>query len=184
MHHRGKLGIDGNADEPDGVVFTDDRGRVLGSCGRATPPGDTPLPNGNWVPPGGERLDPFAILLQPGGWHDRDRATGHGRFDCNGTAALATFWAAVLGGSPDVRDPAWAAVRDSGGGVVVAFQRVPEPKALKNRLHFDVEVTELAEATAACVRLGAEAVGPVVHDEHGSFQVMVDPEGNEFCLVT
>lgn len=61
LHHRGKLGIEGNADEPDGVVFTDDRGRVLGNCGRATPPGDTPLPRGDWVPPSGERLDPFAI---------------------------------------------------------------------------------------------------------------------------
>ncbi len=63
LHHRGKLGIEGNADDPDGVVFTDDRGRRLESCGRPTPPGDSPPPPGNWVPPSGERLDPWAIYF-------------------------------------------------------------------------------------------------------------------------
>jgi hypothetical protein len=33
LHHRGKLGVEGNADDPDGVIFTDDRGRRLENCG-------------------------------------------------------------------------------------------------------------------------------------------------------
>ena len=104
--------------------------------------------------------------------------------DCHDPASLATFWAAVAGGEPVVRDVAWATVRLPDTGIVIDFQQVPEPKAGKNRLHLDVQVVDLAAATAACVGLGAAAAGPVVVDEDGSFQVMLDPEGHEFCLVT
>ncbi len=104
--------------------------------------------------------------------------------DCCDPATLATFWADVLGASPDTRDPAWVTVHDPGSAVVLAFQQVPEPKSGKNRLHVDVQVPDLTAATAAWVALGAEAAGPVIRDEHGSFQVMIDPEGHVFCLVT
>jgi hypothetical protein len=63
LHHRGGLGIEGDADEPDGVTFTDDRGRRLDPCGHPVPPGDVPPPPGNWVPPSGEPLDPWAIYF-------------------------------------------------------------------------------------------------------------------------
>ncbi len=103
--------------------------------------------------------------------------------DCRDPEKLATFWAALLGVAPAVQDT-WATLRDPENGLVVAFQEVPEPKAGKNRLHLDVRVADLEEATAACVILGATADGPVVEDADGSFQVMFDPEGHEFCLVT
>ncbi|MFN2503221.1 MAG: HNH endonuclease, partial [Acidimicrobiales bacterium] len=38
LHHRGGLGMAGNADDPDGVAFTDERGRPLAVCGRPAPP--------------------------------------------------------------------------------------------------------------------------------------------------
>jgi predicted enzyme related to lactoylglutathione lyase len=60
----------------------------------------------------------------------------------------------------------------------------PEPKAVKNRLHLDIEVRDIAEATARAIELGATASGGVQTDEQGSFQVLLDPAGNEFCLVT
>ena len=60
-------------------------------------------------------------------------------------------------------------------GIVLDFQQVPEPKHARNRLHLDVEVADLTGATAACVGLGAAAVGSVVRDEDRSFQVMVNP---------
>jgi len=104
--------------------------------------------------------------------------------DCLDPARLATFWSAVFATDAVVRDPDWATVRDPATQLTVAFQRVPEPKQVKNRLHLDVAVPELASATASCVALGASAVGGVVHDEQGAFQVMLDPEGHEFCLVT
>ena len=61
MHHRGRLGMAGDADDPDGVVFTDERGRILAGCGRPSPPGDRPWPQGAWVHPSGERLEAFAV---------------------------------------------------------------------------------------------------------------------------
>ena len=65
LHHQGKLGIAGDADAPDGLVFTDPWGRTIEAAGRPTPPGDPPvvaarrlgLPLGEWRHPAGERLE-------------------------------------------------------------------------------------------------------------------------------
>jgi len=64
FHHRGELGITGNADDPDGVVFTDARGRPLERCGTPTPPTGA-LPTGNWSHPTGERLDDRWVDFSP-----------------------------------------------------------------------------------------------------------------------
>lgn len=71
MHHRGELGITGNADEPDGVTFTDRRGRVIaGSGARPTPPGaPPPPPSGRYEHPLGERLDMHWLTFVPPGNH-------------------------------------------------------------------------------------------------------------------
>ncbi len=103
--------------------------------------------------------------------------------DCLDPTALATFWATVLGREVVVRRPDWVYVDDPAGGLRIAFQGVPEPKAGKNRLHLDVEVDDIAAAIPRCVALGAAVFGDVQHDEAGRFQVMLDPEGHEFCLV-
>jgi predicted enzyme related to lactoylglutathione lyase len=68
-------------------------------------------------------------------------------------------------------------------GVRMSFQPVPERKDVKNRLHLDFEVEDIEAAIVKAVSLGAEREGMVVTDEKGSFQVMRDPEGNEFCFV-
>jgi len=65
----------------------------------------------------------------------------------------------------------------------VSFQLVPELKSVKNRLHLDVDVPDLEDAIAAALALGATRLGEVVYDEIGGFQVMADPEGNEFCFI-
>ena len=66
LHHLGRLGIAGDADGPDGVVFTDERGRRLTGRGKPVPPQARPLetaavgldiPPGNWSHPTGETLD-------------------------------------------------------------------------------------------------------------------------------
>jgi hypothetical protein len=71
LHHLGKLGIDGNADAPDGVHFTDERGRTLDATGRPILPG-TPfdvaarrlgIPAGAWSHPTGERIEPWWVHL-------------------------------------------------------------------------------------------------------------------------
>jgi predicted enzyme related to lactoylglutathione lyase len=88
----------------------------------------------------------------------------------------------VLGGEPAGRDEAWWHIRPP-GWTQLAFQRVPEAKSTKNRLHLDVEVADITAAIAQAEALGATRVGPIHSDVAGSFQVLLDPEGNEWCLV-
>ena len=101
--------------------------------------------------------------------------------DCADVARLASFWSELLGGPMVVRSDDWATAGDH--GVVLAFQRVPEAKTLKNRVHLDLRSDDLAADSARAVRLGATAIGGAVTDDVGSFQVLTDPEGNEFCFV-
>ncbi|MDT9684367.1 VOC family protein [Streptomyces sp. TRM76323] len=103
-------------------------------------------------------------------------------FDCADPAALARFWAGLLGGEPVDREPGWSYV-DPPGFARVAFQRVPEGKSVKNRLHLDLDGGDVAAAADEAVALGAVRVGGIVRDAYGRFQVLRDPEGNEFCLV-
>jgi hypothetical protein len=103
--------------------------------------------------------------------------------DSTDPAALVRFWAALIGGEPVDRARGWSHL-DAPGFPRLAFQPVPEAKAVKNRLHLDVEVDAIPDAVRAAVAAGASAVGGVVTDEQGSFQVLRDPEGNEFCLVS
>jgi len=102
--------------------------------------------------------------------------------DCRDPARLVRFWAGLLGGEPVDRAFGWSHVEPH-GWPRLSFQPVPEAKAVKNRLHLDVEVDDIAAGAARCTALGGSTVGGVVTDESGSFQVVLDPEGNEFCLV-
>ena len=102
--------------------------------------------------------------------------------DCHDPARLAEFWQRVLGGYVVRQSHEWVSLEPP-TGLTVAFQLVPEDKSVKNRVHLDVDVGDLEEATAAAEAIGARRVGEVVYDELGGFQVMADPEGNEFCLI-
>ncbi|MET7639282.1 VOC family protein [Streptomyces sp. NPDC005438] len=133
-------------------------------------------------------------------------------FDCAEPGRLARFWCEVLGYvlpappeefssweeyedalPPEERD-AWAACVDpSGAGPRLFFQRVPEGKVVKNRLHLDVRTgtglvgeERLAVLEAECARLvalgGARVRLLPANDEDESCLVMQDVEGNEFCL--
>ncbi|MFC0673375.1 VOC family protein [Brachybacterium hainanense] len=143
--------------------------------------------------------------------------------DARDPAALSAFWKEVLGyvhpGPPGVElapgdDPlaAWAAFLERSGvpeeqrnsasaledpeghGPRFFFQRVPEDKVAKNRVHVDVRTAEglqgderMAVLEKECERLIAlggrrlsrfEPEAPM----SAGFIVMADPEGNEFCL--
>ncbi|MCA1216901.1 VOC family protein [Streptomyces sp. 8L] len=104
-------------------------------------------------------------------------------FDCADPAALARFWASLLEAEAVDREPHWSYV-DPPGLPRLAFQRVPEPKAVKNRLHLDLMAGDIPAATAEAVAAGAGAAGELVTDAYGQFQVLRDPEGNEFCFVS
>lgn len=106
-------------------------------------------------------------------------------FDCADPAALAGFWLRVVGGEVDPRTAAddWVALRDVPGIGNIGFQKVPEGKTAKNRVHLDVEVDSIEDAAAAAASAGARVQGGKVAEPTGWFQVMLDPEDNEFCLV-
>ncbi|GHB67793.1 hypothetical protein GCM10010347_42380 [Streptomyces cirratus] len=133
-------------------------------------------------------------------------------FDCARPERVARFWCEVLGyvmppppegfatwddynaSLPPERRDAWSvAVDPSGEGPRMYFQRVPEGKVAKNRLHLDVRVgtglvgeERLAVLEAECARLlalGATRVQLLVADEENESCIsMQDIEGNEFCL--
>jgi predicted enzyme related to lactoylglutathione lyase len=107
-------------------------------------------------------------------------------FDCQDPDALAGFWAAATGyrkeASPEPGE--YAVISDlSGQGPVFWFNRVPQAKTGKNRVHVDLNVHALDDEVERLAGLGAEKA-----EEHSSpsgkaWVVMRDPEGNEFCLV-
>ena len=135
-------------------------------------------------------------------------------FDAADPPALAAFWGELLGYVE--QDPpggfdsweSWAVANDlprerwddyaarvdpDGAGPRLYFQRVPEPKTAKNRVHLDLAVgggrgtpmeeirRNVAAAVERAVAAGATKVREV--DEGDEFWVVLqDPEGNEFCL--
>lgn len=101
-------------------------------------------------------------------------------FDCADALVVARFWEAALGGELDadstsakarVEAPGW-------GGPVLWFQRVPEARTAKLRMHFDLRAPDGVPAEVE--RL--ERLGATVADDQGDLVVMRDPEGNEFCV--
>ncbi|MEU2245304.1 VOC family protein [Streptomyces sp. NPDC019224] len=71
----------------------------------------------------------------------------------------------------------------AGRGRRILFQRVPEPKTVKNRLHLDLHAgPDRREAEVARLEgLGAK-VEREVAEQGGKWTVLTDPEGNEFCV--
>jgi len=106
-------------------------------------------------------------------------------FDCADVMAMARFWAAALDWEVDPdSEPDGAAISDpSGRSGGFYFQPVPESKVAKNRVHIDLRPSgSMAAEVARLEQLGATIQGRV--DEGGSFwTVMLDPEGNELCVL-
>jgi predicted enzyme related to lactoylglutathione lyase len=100
--------------------------------------------------------------------------------------ALAPFWAEALGYgvAEPVRGSTYLYLEPPGAASpMVYFQRVPEPKTTKNRLHLDLRSAEADALIERLESLGATRVG----DPHSGktcawWQVMADPAGNEFCV--
>lgn len=106
--------------------------------------------------------------------------------DCRDPGALAAFWTAALGYevTRGDGDPYLDLVPPRDDLPVVYLQRVPEAKTAKNRVHLDLYVTDPDAEIARLEGLGARRLGTPFANRDGklSWQVMADPEGNEFCV--
>jgi len=109
------------------------------------------------------------------------RGVGFLAIDCADPPALAAFWSALLGGEVE-SFPDGDARLSPPGGPVLDFLRVPDAKTAKNRLHLDLDTTDLAAAVEQALALGATTKADDVYVGSG-WQVLRDPEGNEFCLL-
>ncbi len=99
---------------------------------------------------------------------------------------LAPFWCGILGVHVDatIGDGDFLILSPAEDGLTVGFQRVPEAKAGKNRVHLDLVVDDLDTATAEVEGLGGRWLEPGTTRELEGFRwrCMADPEGNEFDL--
>jgi len=109
-------------------------------------------------------------------------------FDCAKTLPVGSFWAGALGfgldhDPDDPNDDGVLLIDPSKLTRGIYFQSVPEPKVVKNRVHLDLRpATTMAEEVERLRGLGAVPIR-YVDEGHGSWTVMGDPEGNEFCVL-
>jgi predicted enzyme related to lactoylglutathione lyase len=104
----------------------------------------------------------------------------HDTDDLDGAVA---FWTAALGLEVEYKDETYAYLsRLSDSGPHLAFQKVPEPKQTKNRLHLDVEVDDRAAFAEWVVARGGTVVEEHDHPGWPVWVIMADPQGNEFCI--
>jgi predicted enzyme related to lactoylglutathione lyase len=106
--------------------------------------------------------------------------------DCADAGLLAQFWAEALGRTVNpgaTAQSARIAADDAATtGPMLSFQKVPEGKTVKNRVHLDLGTTQPEAETERLLGLGATKLWDA---EKGStrWTTFADPEGNEFDLV-
>jgi hypothetical protein len=108
--------------------------------------------------------------------------------DCAEHGAVVDFWAAALGYQRhDVNKqyvalvPRPPAEPSEPGRPPLLFQKVPEPKVVKNRVHLDFRADVMADEVERLRGLGAALVAERSLGDL-RWTVMTDPEGNEFCV--
>ncbi|MCV7361044.1 VOC family protein [Mycolicibacterium neworleansense] len=107
--------------------------------------------------------------------------------DCRDPAALAAFYAELLGGDVTTEDDTWVVVTDPAGRRVACQYSpeheppdFPDPQG-SQQIHLDVEVDDPDAAQRRVLALGATRVPGAVEDK--DFRVFRDPAGHPFCLV-
>ena len=116
----------------------------------------------------------------------------HTTVDSRNAHAQSVWWGQVLGFSEDPRDPNLPGheecmIFSPDGRQRVLFIEVPEGKAVKNRIHFDLWPTDrtMNEEVDRLFSAGATLVHDL-RDQHGpgtGWVTLADPEGNEFCIL-
>ncbi len=113
----------------------------------------------------------------------------HITIDSENPYTLARFWGEATGfledpAEPNEPDGDEAYLASPNGPHVLLFQRVPEGKSGKNRVHLDVAPTDRTrdEELDRLLELGASVLQDRRDDDGTGWVVLADPEGNEFCL--
>ena len=116
-----------------------------------------------------------------------EQAEGIGAFygivvDVNDLEKAGRFWSRVLGKEILFKDEKYLRLGKRGERPIIMLQKVPEKHNEKNRVHIDLDVTDLEEAVDRVLGLGGSKIRQV--REYGfEWVVMADPDGNEFCLI-
>ena len=116
----------------------------------------------------------------------------HTTIDCADAYALSEWWKPVIGyvdldGDPNLPGHEECMVRDPATDHQLLFIEVPDAKAGKNRIHFDLRPRE-GTRDEELERLLAHGAS-LVEDHRGTYGpgtawvVLADPEGNEFCIL-
>ena len=102
--------------------------------------------------------------------------------DVNDLETCAKFWSQVLGVDILYQNDQYLRLGKKGERPTLLLQKVPEPHAVKNRVHIDLDVPDLDTAVSRVQELGGSKLREL--NEYGiKWAVMADPDGNEFCLV-
>ena len=107
--------------------------------------------------------------------------------DCPDPDVAATFWETFLNyrRRPTRPDSPYVTIERptaATGSHFVTFQRVPEPKTTKARVHLDLFVDHAQPMFDAMIAAGATAVHTIPAGEWTT-RVLQDPAGNEFCVI-
>lgn len=103
--------------------------------------------------------------------------------DANDPARLAAFWSEVLGTQvEETSDEGRSVFLAAANGHILSFQRVPEQKSVKNRVHLDIRVEDLGTATDAVLALGGSWDGNERALDDARWRTLGDPEGNGFDI--
>jgi predicted enzyme related to lactoylglutathione lyase len=102
--------------------------------------------------------------------------------DCNDSDSMSRFWENLLGYETKWSNDTYRfMLHPDGRRPGLVLQSVPEAATGKNRVHFDLEVADVAAAVRRAEDLGASIAAKV--EEAGiAWTVMRDPEGNLFCI--
>ena len=103
-------------------------------------------------------------------------------FDANDPVHLGRWWAELLGWEHEVDDDGDVELVAPDGSATLYFGKVPEGKAVKNRLHLDLRPDDQEAEVARAEAMGARRVD-IGQGEDVTWVVLADPEGNEFCIL-
>jgi len=104
--------------------------------------------------------------------------------DCADHGRVVDFWAAALGYERREVNEQYVALvppEREPGHPPLLFQKVPEPKVVKNRVHLDFVAEVMPDEVARLVALGATVLAERSLGDF-AWTVLADPEGNEFCV--